>query len=303
VVILHAFSKDGWLVKDPKIFMNRADQYLPSCELVYEAANSDGDYHKNMNGEIFLNWVNHRLIPAFEAKYGRKKKMILVLDNAAYHHWMGPNGWTPSKLNKKQLAHKLEDLCKLKSITVKRQPAGGGEEKEKEFESYTWVHNGTTLSPSCEELRTKLKECLKADPTLNPSMVRSVFMEHEHQLIFTPPYLPDVQPIERAWAYVKNYVARQFRVGRTMPQLLVQIRQGFYGDGLLHAGLDEKLAQKIIQHSHDFCNRWIDDEETLEGNIELLSTVIKPPKPDSEEEVDAELDLLSVEPDVEEQED
>jgi len=103
VVILHAFSKDGWLMKDPKIFMNRADQYLPSAELVYEAANSDGDYHKNMNGEIFLNWENHRLIPAFEAKYGRKKKMILVLDNAAYHHWMGPNGWTPSKLNKKQL--------------------------------------------------------------------------------------------------------------------------------------------------------------------------------------------------------
>ena len=34
-----------------------------------------------------------------------------------------------------------------------------------------------------------------------------------YQLIYTPTYTPTVQPIEMVWAYVKNYVARQYENG------------------------------------------------------------------------------------------
>ena len=65
-----------------------------SAELIYPAGTKGtpekgcptrGDYHLNMDGEMFESWVKQRLIPAFEKKYP-SKKMVLVLDNASYHH-------------------------------------------------------------------------------------------------------------------------------------------------------------------------------------------------------------------------
>ena len=44
------------------------------------------DYHDNMDGVGFEWWLENRLFSAFEAKYGAEKKMIVVMDNASYHH-------------------------------------------------------------------------------------------------------------------------------------------------------------------------------------------------------------------------
>ena len=52
---------------------------------IWEAKNSKGDYHDYMDSDMFNFWVQKRLIPAFKKKYGRNKKMILVIDNASYH--------------------------------------------------------------------------------------------------------------------------------------------------------------------------------------------------------------------------
>ena len=38
-----------------------------------------------MNSDIFTKWVDWRLLPSFNKKYPGKK-MILVADNAPYHH-------------------------------------------------------------------------------------------------------------------------------------------------------------------------------------------------------------------------
>ena len=38
-----------------------------------------------MDGEMFEKWLEIRLIPAFTAQFPNKK-MILVMDNASYHH-------------------------------------------------------------------------------------------------------------------------------------------------------------------------------------------------------------------------
>jgi len=229
--------------------------------------------------------------------------MVLVLDNAAYHHWMGHDGFKVSGLRKVDLADKLMTLCKLALITVKRPDTVGSGMKEVSFPDYTWKANGSLNSPSCEESRAKLKECLKADPNLNPSKVRKVFNRHKYQLIYTPPYLPDVQPIERAWAYVKNYVASRFTRGRTMQELLAQIRQGFYGDGKDHVGLDAVLAKKIIRHSNDFCRAWIESDDSLEGDLESLTTQTEVTPPDAEDEIEAELDPLAFDDDEDENED
>ena len=58
---------------------------LLSCELLWIAQSHSGDYHDNINSDMFMKWVKERLVPTFQRKYPGKK-MILVADNAPYHH-------------------------------------------------------------------------------------------------------------------------------------------------------------------------------------------------------------------------
>ena len=60
-------------------------------------------YHANFDGDMFMAWVKNRLAPAFKAQHhknGREPAMVLVLDDAPYHH-AGIDGSTPiGQLNK-----------------------------------------------------------------------------------------------------------------------------------------------------------------------------------------------------------
>jgi hypothetical protein len=82
---MHSRRMAGWLAHDTSTHNDRVDQLSFSCELIYEAEKGDGDYHDNMNGSIYMQWLNNRLLVAFNKRYPRQK-MVLVLDNASYHH-------------------------------------------------------------------------------------------------------------------------------------------------------------------------------------------------------------------------
>ena len=104
--IVHAITKDGPLVvPDPApggpvvaghefvrsgrgAKMKRRTFPLPNNEFTAEylfEGKSKGDYHDSMNNQNFSEWVDLQLVPTFEARYPGKK-MILILDNAPYHH-------------------------------------------------------------------------------------------------------------------------------------------------------------------------------------------------------------------------
>lgn len=58
----------------------------------------------------------------------------------------------------------------------------------------------------------------------------SILKPRVYKLIFTPPYSPQLQPVELFWAHGKAYVAREFFPGRTLGKARDQLRKGFYGD-------------------------------------------------------------------------
>ena len=97
--------------------------------------------------------------------------------------------------------------------------------------------------------------------------VMRVFKELGYELIFTVPYWAKSQPAELAWAYDKNYAAHEYHPGRTMKQLRLHIKRGFYGgpkrDGGVHGGIDECLARKFIMHTHKFINEYISESPKL----------------------------------------
>jgi transposase len=288
LVLLHAFTKDGWLAFDRSIHNDRADQLSFSCELIYEAEKGDGDYHDNMNGSIYMQWLKNRLMVACNKLYPRRK-MVLVLDNASYHHVRGPDWINVHLMKKDEIAYKLVELG-VTSITVERQKKGTESRETKRFNQPSFYQRGGRFAPTLEELRAELSKYLTEHPSINRTEVSKLFEENGHQLLYTPPYLPGVQPIERLWAYVKNYVASQYQTGRTMPQLLEQTYKGFYGDDQGHEGVTKDLAGSVIRHSIGYCDYLISQDDSLDGTMYDLQTELTAAPTDIVQDIEADMD-------------
>lgn len=56
-----------------------------TAELLWVTQCHSGDYHANMNIEMFIKWGQEKLVPTFEQIY-TGEKMVLVTDNAPYYH-------------------------------------------------------------------------------------------------------------------------------------------------------------------------------------------------------------------------
>ena len=52
-----------------------------------------------------------------------------------------------------------------------------------------------------------------------------------HRILYTPPYHPELQPIETLWRDVKMRIARKFARGRTMAVLYEEIVESFHKYG------------------------------------------------------------------------
>ena len=123
LIIVHAITKDG-LLFDPGSERRPNDtEVIEPCktsEWIFLGPVKKGDYHKNMNSRNFMNWVNDRLFPAFNAKYPNKK-MVLVLDNAPYHHGRAPNYIDPLQLKREKLITELLLTAGQENMQVNRK--------------------------------------------------------------------------------------------------------------------------------------------------------------------------------------
>ena len=79
-------------------------------------------------------------------------------------------------------------------------------------------------------MKAYIKQYLKERPHLTRSHLQKVFDQHGYRLIFTPPYTPQLQPIELLWADVKNFVARSTSSSFNAESLQQLVRLGFHGD-------------------------------------------------------------------------
>ena len=198
-----------------------------------------GDYHDNMDGAMFERWLHTRLIPAFEEKYGSDMKMVLVMDNASYHHELNheyfPKGKTPSNAPK-GLCNDVLDKAGCRSIKVMRdgkelnfEITKAGEKPDKAKIPGT-VHANFPRGPSVEELRHAMNEYLPVHcPQALDSRVEKLFREKKWDIIWTPPYCPKFQPIELVWGVGKQRAAGLYMPKRTMLQTREHLRRGWYG--------------------------------------------------------------------------
>ena len=56
------------------------DGFIPGGLFTFKGGSSTGDYHDEMNSEMFTKWLREQLIRNLS------EKSVLVLDNASYHN-------------------------------------------------------------------------------------------------------------------------------------------------------------------------------------------------------------------------
>lgn len=104
-----------------------------TAEFLWQAKLAKGDYHAAMTDSMFMEWLERRLGPSYNAVPDFKgTKMILVLDNASYHHGFDADVKVPETNSKR---YNVELLRKFgaRSIKVKRA-ADNGKVVEHNFE-------------------------------------------------------------------------------------------------------------------------------------------------------------------------
>ena len=275
LILFHALTKDGLLAKrdrdgTPFEATNVITDAAFNAELVFEGLNLEEDYHKSVDGDVFISWVQCRLIPAFKALYPGKK-MVLVLDNAPCHHAHAADWKNPNRMTKLEIAQWLVDQS-FRDIKITRD----GEERTFGLASL-FSSRASKYSPSVDEMRGVMKAHLAAHPELNQTRLQKIFSEKNYQLIFTPPYTPQVQPIELLWAHVKNYVARHSDANTDVKGLQALVRKGFYGDEeTQHEGAGEPLCGRLRNHCHKWMNTFIQNDEDLSGTLEELVVAGEP---------------------------
>ena len=257
LIIVHAISPDGPLttydadgneVSDLKWTKDtphpQNDDNKLTAETLWIAQSHTGDYHDNMNAEMFMNWVRDRLLPTFEKKYP-KKKMIFVADNAPYHHKraIGSLG----NLNKMDLVQLMVDhdvdhvdlpIDERRNDLIGCDPdvVDGGDSIRITFDPEEQVKRagkskGQARIGTTDELRISFVMYLKQfDPEKLECEVENLLKEKGHRILWTPPYCPELQPIELFWAAGKNHAALWYKEGQKMFKTIELLREGWYGN-------------------------------------------------------------------------
>lgn len=141
--------------------------FVPNALLTFKAGTKSGDYHDNMNYENYEKWLRTQLIPNIPPK------SVLVVDNASYHN----KQYDPAPSSN---ARKSEMLGWLREKGIQ--------------------HEVRMLKPQLHHLIKINKDQYKK------FNIDKIMAEHGHDVIRLPPYHPDLNPIEMAWAAIKGYV-------------------------------------------------------------------------------------------------
>lgn len=209
--------------------------------------------------------------------------MLLVLDNAPYHHSKCPNFVSLAGLRSAFLAQ----LAQV-GITAMVLQCNG---RSVNTTIRDRVGRKGPRSPSSNEIKAILSNYIAANPANQITHPQQIFESRDWGLIFTPSYTPEMQPIEKIWAYAKSYVARSFSIGRTMAKLIADVKEGFYGnEGATHQGVTADLSNKIINHSMDWDNQFIDQNMHEGGNLTTLAAYLY----EEDEEIQADVQLNEI---------
>ena len=93
----------------------------------------------------------------------------------------------------------------------------------------------------------------------------------EYEIIYTPPYCPKFQPIERVWGWSKNFVAELWFSGRKLEQTYAQMVAVWYGGTPYKAGKpytrkgETGLSRRLVGDFIRQCQFHMDEQIVAHG--------------------------------------
>ena len=197
LIIINAITKFGW---------------VPGAKLVFKSTRKTGDYHGQMNWELFKKWFTEMLLPNISMN------SLIIMDNAPYHNILSEYSPPTPQSSKKKIKEWLE-------------------------------HNKVYCRDDC--LKAELVEILTKMATEPIYAVDEIAASYGHKVLRTPPYHPELQPIETCWGVAKNHVARNcdFTVNNLIKQL-------DYGFNKVTAKTCEEIIAKVRKIEDEF---WTSD--------------------------------------------
>ena len=188
------------------------DGWVPNARLVFKAGKKTGDYHTNMNWDNFSGWFQDKLLKNIP------KNSLIIMDNAAYHNVLS------------------EETFPKKSHSAKRLR--------------DWLsHNEIPWTK--DMLKSELFALCTRFANKPEFQIDKIAEKHGYSILRTPPYHPELQPIETCWAIVKNHIARHNDF--TMKKVRTLLDEGFRK---VTAATCEKLIEKVRLKEDEF---WSED--------------------------------------------
>lgn len=157
-----------------------------------------------MNWDLFKKWFTEILLPNIP------KGSLIIMDNAPYHNILSDHSPPTPQSSKKKIREWLE--------------------KNKVY---------------CREdcLKPELVEVLKKIAPEPTYAVDELAASQGHKVLRTPPYHPELQPIETCWGVVKNHIAKNCDF--TMRNLTKQLDDGF-------KKVTKETCTKIVKKIREF---------------------------------------------------
>ena len=200
------FEEDGIIIGKPTgkgdrlIILNAItkDGWVPNSKLVFKASKKTGDYHTNMNWDNFSKWFQEKLLKNIP------ENSLIIMDNAPYHNVL------------------VEEAFPKKSHSVKRLRE--------------WLSDNE-IPWTKDMLKSELFDLCSRFAVKPEFLIDRIARKEGHSILRTPPYHPELQPIETCWAVVKNHVAQHNDC--TMKKVFILLEEGF-------AKVTDKTCQKLI---------------------------------------------------------
>lgn len=206
LIILNAITINGW---------------VPNAKVVFKSTRKTGDYHGQMDGDLFRKWFTEALLPNIPSK------SIIVMDNAPYHNILAECSAPTATCSKERIRDWIEQ-------------------------------NKIPCDTDC--LKVELVDILRKiapEPTYEIDVIAR---EKGHKVLRTPPYHPELQPIEKCWAVVKNEVSRHCDF--TLENLRIQLDFAF-------EKVTSSTCKKIIANIKSIENKFWQEDADLENQQEM----------------------------------
>lgn len=149
--------------------------WVDGAKLVFKAKTNSGDYHGSMDEKNFLKWFTNQLLPNIP------DNSVIVMDNASYHNTFQDDG-VPALTSKKAVLQAWLD-----------------ENNVDYGKDYLRPQLIELINAHRPQRVYKIDHMLANDPKYKSRGI---------EILRTPQYHPELQPIEKCWAVVKQYMAQ-----------------------------------------------------------------------------------------------